>query len=70
MEEYEVLCEKLQTLYYYYSIPETDYYTSEVLEHTHLNVNVALPCDSEGQEFAKVAKGLCDANGTPIIDSN
>ena len=51
-------------------IPEADDYTPEVLEDTYLNVEVALPRDSEGPQFARVTKRLRDANGIPIGTAN
>ena len=47
-------------------IKEADDYTPEVLEDTYLNMELALPRNSEGPEFAKVTKRLRDADGIPI----
>ena len=52
------------------NIKEADEYTPEVLEDTYLNMELALPRDSEGPEFAKVTKRLRDANGIPIGTAN
>ena len=48
------------------SIPEADSHTPDVLHDTYLNMEVALPRDSEGPEFARVTKRMRDANGIPI----
>jgi hypothetical protein len=47
-------------------IPEADKPTPEVLDDTYLNMEIALPRDSDGPEFARVTKRLRDANGIPI----
>ena len=38
------------------SIPEANNFILEVLEDTYLNMEIALPHDSEGPEFAKLLK--------------
>jgi hypothetical protein len=58
--------EEFQRLYNDKDIPEADDYTPEVLEDTYINMEVALPRDDEGPQFAKVTKRLRDANGLPI----
>ena len=64
---------EFQMLYNDDSIPEADDFTPEVLEDTYLNMEIALPRDGEGPEFAKVTKRLRDANGipndNPILDT-
>ena len=52
------------------SIKEADEYTAETLDDTYLNMEVALPRDSDGPEYAKVTKRLRDANGIPIGTAN
>ena len=52
------------------SIKEADEYTEETLDDTYLNMEIALPRDSEGPEYAKVTKRLRDANGIPIGTAN
>ena len=47
-----------------------DDYTEETLDDTYLNVEIALPRDSDGPEYAKVTKRLRDANGIPIGTAN
>ena len=51
-------------------IPEADKPTPEVLDDTYLNMEIALPRDSDGPEFARVTKRLRDANGIPIGTAN
>ena len=48
------------------SITEMDDYTPEVMEDTYINMELALPRDGEGPEFARVTKRLRDAQGIPI----
>ena len=48
------------------AIKEADDYTAETLDDTYLNMEVALPRDSDGPEYAKFTKRLRDANGKPI----
>ena len=45
-------------------------YTEETLDNTYLNIEITLPRDSEGPEYAKVTKRLRDANGIPIGTAN
>ena len=53
------------------SVPEADQdFTPEILDDTYLNMEVALPQDGEGPEFACVTKRLRDANGIPIGTAN
>ena len=49
--------------------PELEH-TPEVLQDTYLNMELALPRDDEGPEFARVTKRLRDKNGIPIGTSN
>ena len=48
------------------AIKEADDYTAETLDDTYINVEIVLPCDSEGPDYTKVTKRLRDANGIPI----
>ena len=41
-----------------------------MLNNTYLNMEVALPWDDDGPEFAQVTKQLWDANGIPIGTAN
>ena len=38
------------------TIPEADDYSPDVLDDTYLNMDVALPRDDDGPEFARVTK--------------
>ena len=52
-------------------IPEADAtFTPEVFEDTYLNMELALPRDKPGPEFARVTKRLHDYNGLPIGTDN
>ena len=62
--------DEFDSVYNNNDIPEADEYTPEVLEDTYLNMEIALPRDGEGPEFAKVTKRLRDANGIPIGTAN
>ena len=52
------------------SIKEADEYTEETLDDTYLNMEIALPRDSDGPEYAKVTKRLRDTNDLPIGTAN
>jgi hypothetical protein len=52
-------------------VPEADDgFTAEVMDDTYLNMEVALPRDEPGPEFARVTKRLKDAEGRPIGTAN
>ena len=52
-------------------IPEADAnFTPEVFDDTYLNMELALPRDEPGPEFASVTKRLRDHNGLPIGTAN
>ena len=70
LDEDEDFREEFQKIYNDKNIPEADDYTPEVLDDTYLNMEVALPRDGEGPEFARVTKRLRDANGIPIGTAN
>ena len=70
IEDDEDFREEFQKVYNNKDIPEADDYTPEVLEDTYVNMEVVLPRDSEGPQFAKVTKRLRDANGIPIGTAN
>ena len=40
-----------------------------MLDDTYLNMELALPRDSDGPEFARVTKRLRTANDNPILDT-
>ena len=45
-------------------------FTPEIMDDTYMNMEVALPLDTEGPDFACVTKRLKDANGLPIGTDN
>ena len=52
-------------------IPEADAnFTPEVLDDTYLNMELALPRDEPGPEFARVTKRLHDHNGLLVCTAN
>ena len=69
-EEDEDFRDEFQKVFNNQDIPEADDYTPEVLDDTYVNMEIALPRDGEGPEFAKVTKRLRDANGLPIGTAN
>ena len=66
MEEDPDFAEEFRLVFNNQDIPEVDEFTPEVLEDTYINVEIALPRDGDGIEFARVTKRLRDANGIPI----
>ncbi len=49
------------------NVPEADTdYSPDVFGDTYLNMELAVPRDSDGPEFARVTKRLRDGNGLPI----
>ena len=62
--------EEFQRVFNDDNIPEADDYTPEVMDDTYLNMELALPRDSDGPEYARVTKRLRDANGLPIGTAN
>ena len=48
------------------SVKEADDFTPDVLNDTYLGMELALPRDGEGPEFARVTKRLRDKDGLPI----
>ena len=51
-------------------IPQVDDHTPEVMDDTYVNMEIALPRDGDGPQFARVTKRLRDANGIPIGTAN
>ena len=70
IDEDEDFCEEFQRIYNNNEVQEADDYTSEIRDHTYLNMEVALPHEDTGPTFAKVTKRLKDANGIPIVTAN
>ena len=70
MDNDEDFKEEFLRIYNDNTIPEADDYSPDVLDDTYLNMEVALPRDDDGPEFARVTKRLRDANGIPIGTAN
>ena len=47
-----------------------DVFTPKTIDHTYMNMEVALPQDTEGPDFDRFTKRLKDANGLPIGTAN
>ena len=45
-------------------------FAPEIMDDNYMNMEVALPRDTEGPDFARVTKRLKDANGLPIGTAN
>jgi hypothetical protein len=53
------------------SVPEADdYFTPDVFDNTYVNMELAIPRDGDGPEFAKVTRRLRDKNGLLIGKAN
>ena len=70
MDNDEDFKEEFLRIYNDNTIPEADDHSPDVLDDTYLNMEVALPRDDDGPEFARVTKRLRDANGIPIGTAN
>ena len=78
LEEDDDFAEEFNNVFNNTNIPEADKeitfpegdHTPEVFQDTYLDMEVALPRDTDGPEFAKVTKRLRDANGIPIGTSS
>ena len=71
LEDDEDFQEEFNRIYQDLDIPEADVtFTPDLMDDTYWNMEVALPRDSEGPEFARVTKRLWDANGLPIGTAN
>ena len=62
--------EEFEAIYNSNKIKEADDYTPDVLHDTYLGMELALPRDGEGPEFARVTKRLRDKDGLPIGTAN
>ena len=58
--------EEFNTIYNSDQVTEADNYTPDILNDTYLGMELALPRDGEGPEFARVTKRLRDKDGLPI----
>ena len=45
-------------------------FTPDIMDDTYMNMEVALPQDTEGTDFARITKRLKDANGLSIGTAN
>ena len=70
LEEDEDFREEFEAVYNSDQVDEADDFTPEVLQDTYLSMELALPRDGEGPEFAKVTKRLRDKEGLPIGTAN
>ena len=70
LEDDPLFSEEFNKIYNNHNIPEADDFTPDAVADTYLNMEIALPRDGEGPEFAKVTKRLRDANGIPIGTAN
>ena len=58
MQDDEDFRDEFEKVYNCNEIPEADEPTPEVMDDTYLNMELALPRDDEGPEFARVTKSL------------
>ena len=71
LEDYKYFQEEFYRIYQDKDILEADdVFTPEIMDDTYMNMEVVLPRDTEGPEFARVTKRLKDANGLPTGTSN
>ena len=71
LEDDEDFREEFDIIYQDKYIPEADdVFTPEIMDDTYMNMEFALPQDTEGPDFARVTKRLKDANGLTIVTSN
>ena len=68
LEEDEDFREEFEAVYNSDQVEEADDFTPEVLQDTYLGMDLALPRDGEGPEFAKVTKRLRDKEGLQSYD--
>ena len=71
LEDDEDFREEFYRIYQHKEIFEADdMFTPEIMDDTYMNMEVALPRDTEGPDFARVTQRLKDANGLPIGTAN
>ena len=71
LEDDEDFREESNRIYQDKNIPEADdVFTPEIMDNTYMDMEVALPQDTEGPDFARVTKPLKDANDLPIGTAN
>ena len=70
-QEDEDFRDEFQWVFNNQNVPEADDdHTPEVFDDTYVNMEISLPRDWEGPQFAKVTKRLRDVNGLPIGTAN
>ena len=62
--------EEFEKVFNNLDIPQADDYTPEITHDSYVNMEISLPRDDEGPQFARVTKRLRDANGIPIGTAN
>ena len=71
LEDDEDFREVFDRIYQDKDIPEADdVFTPEIMDNIYMNIEVALPRDTEGQDLARVTTHLKDTNGLPIGTAN
>ena len=70
IENDEDFREEFNSIYNSENIHEADDFTPEVMEDTYVNMELALPRDGEGPDYARVTKRLRDKDGLPIGTAN
>ena len=71
LEDDEDLREEFDRIYQDKEISEVDdVFTLEIMDDNYMNMEVALPRDTEGPDFSCVTKHLKDENGLPIGTAN
>ena len=67
----EYFLREFDRIYQDKDIPDADdVFTPEIMDDTYMNVEVALPRDTEGPDFSRVTKRRKDANGLTIGTAN
>ena len=71
LEDDEDFLEEVDIIYQDKDISEADdVFTQEIMDDTYMNIEVAIPRDTEEPEFARVTYRIKDANGLPIGTAN
>ena len=70
IQDNEDFCTEFELVCNSHSISEADNFSPEALENTYLDMEIALPRDSNGPEFTKVTKRLHNKEGLPIRTAN
>ena len=70
IESDEDFRDEFEAIYNSGQVKEADDYTPDALHDTYLGMELALPRDGKGPEFARVTKCLRDKDGLPIGTAN